>query len=405
MGTVRNPKGMGNFSINENGKVVYRKSVGYQDSGKRKVLCVTASNKSEAIKKMRQKEKEWEEQKKNGSTDATNTVIELCEKHLRYQIEMGDLRPKSIDRREVTISKHIEPYVLGHMQVNAVKIRDIEEHVKLLTEKKLSSSSIIKVIDVLNAAYKWACLRGEMSSNPVALIKPTLVKRIQRLEEKRAEDVDVEVLSEKEQEIFLKEALKKDASGKYVNEGALYIVFLLLTGMRTGEFLGLRWKDVDLKNGLVTIEKSRSMARNRTGEGTKYIMIEGPTKNNKARKIEISQEAMAILKEIKNNAKDISENQFICVTRTGRPNTTSNLENRNNAIMKRAGLAHKGGLHILRRTFATNCYREGGRTKQVAAYIGDLASTTEKYYIAARNKVNIEGVDETVVMLPTNQKN
>lgn len=42
MGTVRNPKGMRNFTINDKGKVVYRKSIGYQDSGKRKVLRVTA---------------------------------------------------------------------------------------------------------------------------------------------------------------------------------------------------------------------------------------------------------------------------------------------------------------------------------------------------------------------------
>lgn len=200
----------------------------------------------------------------------------------------------------------------------------------------------------------------------------------------------------------MKEAFRKSASGKYVNEGALYIIFLLFTGMRTGEFLALKWADVDLKNGYVNIGKSRSMARNREEEGPKYIMVEGTTKNSKARKIKISDEALAVLMEIKSLVGKVSDEQYICLTRTGRPNTTSNLENRNCTIMKRAGLNHKGGLHILRRTFATNCYRDGGRTKQIAAYIGDLASTAEKYYIAARSKVNIDGVDETVIMLPKN---
>ena len=406
MGTVRNPKGMGNFTINDKGKVVYRKSVGYQDSGKRKVLCVTANSKSDAIKKMRKKEKEWEEFRKGNSTSTADTVAELCLKHLNYQIEMGDLKPKSIDRREVTITKHIEPYPIGYMQIDAVRIKDIEEHIKILTDKKLSASSITKVVDVLNAAYKWTCLRGELMNNPVAPIKPTLTKRIQKLEEKTAENADVEVLSEQEREIFLKEALRKDATGEYVNVGALYVVFLLYTGLRAGEFLALRYRDIDFANGFITIEKSRSMARNRTDTGAKYIMVEGDTKNNKARKIQLSAEALAILKEIKNKAKDTSPDQFVCVTKTGRPNTTSNLEKRNEKIMVRAGLPYKGGLHILRRTFATDLYRNSSDkdTLLIAEYIGDLASTTEKYYIAARSKVKIDGVDKTVVMLPTNQK-
>lgn len=397
---------MGNFTINKNGKVVYRKSVGYQDSGKRKVLCVTANSKSEAIKKMRQKEKEWEEFQRNTSMDSSNTVAELCMKHLNYQIEMGDLKPKSIDRREVTITKHIEPYPIGYMQINAVRIKDIEEHIKILMDKELSSSSITKVLDVLNAAYKWAILRGELSSNPVALIKSTLTKRIKKLDEKTSEDTDVEVLSEQEREIFLKEALRKDGAGEYVNAGALYIVFLLYTGLRAGELLALRYGDVDFEHGYITIEKSRSMARNREKSGNRYIMVEGETKNSKARKLQLSAEALTILKEIKSKAKDTSPDQFICVTKTGRPNTTSNLEKRSQRIMERSGLSYKGGLHILRRTFATDLYRNlsDKDTLLIAEYIGDLPSTTEKYYIAARSKVKIDGVDKTVVMLPTNQK-
>lgn len=60
----------------------------------------------------------------------------------------------------------------------------------------------------------------------------------------------------------------------------------------------------------------------------------------------------------------------------------------------------------MRRPFATDLYRNLSYkdTLLIAEYIGDLASTTEKYYIVARSKVKIDGVDKTVVMLPTNQK-
>ena len=35
------------------------------------------------------------------------------------------------------------------------------------------------------------------------------------------------------------------------------------TGMRCGEMIALRWRDVDWENGLLTIEKSASMTKNR----------------------------------------------------------------------------------------------------------------------------------------------
>lgn len=399
MGEIRNTKGMGSFTENTNGTITYRKSVGYQDNGKRKVLCVTAPNKAVAIKKMREKEKTWEMQINDGKIGSLDTVTMLCTKHLNYQVEMGDLKPKSIDRREVTIANHIKPYPIGNIEVETLKVSDIEAHFKLLLSRQLSGSSVIKVVDVLNAAYKWACLRGEVSVNPVELIKPTLVKRLQKNEKKMGTDPDVEVLSHSEQEKFVAEALRKE-KGKYVYEGGLYVVFLLYTGLRIGEFLALRWKDIDLNKGYVTIEKNRSMSRNRQEEGPSYVMVEGTTKNEKARKIKISDEAVLILKEIKKKNKTSSDENYICITRTGKTNTTTNVEKRNETIMRNAGLPYTGGLHILRRTFATNCYQKGGRTKQIAAYIGDLPSTTEKYYIAARKKVCIDGIEENVVLMP-----
>lgn len=106
--------------------------------------------------------------------------------------------------------------------------------------------------------------------------------------------------------------------------------------MRCGEMLALRWGDVDLEQGILTIEKSRSIAKNRVGgeESNKYVLVEG--------------------------------------------NTATNLKHRMATIFRNAGLIDLShGLHIFRRTFATRQYKKGVRTKEIAAYIGDLESTTE----------------------------
>ena len=49
-------------------------------------------------------------------------------------------------------------------------------------------------------------------------------------------------------------------------------------------------------------------------------------------------------------------------------------------------------------------YENGARIKEIAAYIGDLESTTEKYYIAARKKLVTGGKIQQVVQLPTDMR-
>lgn len=407
----RNTKGEGSFTINADGTVTHRKSVGYKANGNRKVLTVTAGSKAACIREMKKKEAAWEKQKNAENIIAGTTVLELCELHLKYQIEQSELKPKSIDRRECTIQKHIGEYPFGRMQIQAVKVADIDSHVTgLIQAGHLSASSIEKVVDVLNSAYNWAIMRGELEFNPVAPIKATLMKRIQKLKQKSANEADVHVLSLEEQRLFEAEACVVDQlTGRPKYAAGLYGMLLLHTGMRCGEMLALCWKDVDIQGGVLTIEKSCSLAKNRNKDetgGKNYIMVEGTTKNERARKIKLTEEALSILKQIKTiYGTDDDENKKIVRTRTGKPNTATNLEHGMATIFRHAGLTElKGGLHIFRRTFATRMYENGARVKEIAAYIGDLESTTEQYYIAVRKKIMEDGEAKQVVMVPAPMK-
>ena len=141
------------------------------------------------------------------------------------------------------------------------------------------------------------------------------------------------------------------------------------------------------------------MVKNRNKESDEennYVSLEGSTKNQKARTIELNKEAKYILQKIKYSRDSSLPDEFIVTTKTGKINTASNLEHRMKVIMKNAELQGvKGGLHIFRKTFATRMYVE-----EIAAYIGDLESTTQKYYIAIRKKVVSNGEVRQVVKLP-----
>lgn len=398
-----NVKGEGSFKINKDGSVTHRKSVGYKPNGNRKVLTVTASSKAACIKAMKIKEAEWNQFKERMSIEVGDTVTDLCNAHLEYQIQHGELKPKSIDRRELTI-KHINSYFVGRMQIQAVNISDVEEMItEIINEGKMSASSVEKIVDVLNAAYKWGINRGQLFQNPVGPIKKTLDKRVSKLRSKSEEDPDVLVLTNDEQERFVFEAMRfNKAKDQFVYPAGPYGVFLLYSGLRIGECLALRWSDVDFSNRILSVNKSRSMAINRDEKvsGRKQVMIEGSTKNEKARKIRLSDNAINVLRLIYEKHGKLGDSDYVCVTSTGRANTASNVEHGCATIFRKIGLSElKGGLHIFRRTFATNAYRQGKRVKDIAAYIGDLESTTLKYYIASRQKMEMNGTTHQIVSL------
>ena len=407
MNKNRNAKGEGSFKENPNGTITHRKSVGYKADGNRKILTVTADTKAACIKEMRRKEEWWNQCRNKEKIGIGTTVVELCERHLHYQVERAELREKSIDRRECTINNQIGKYELGRMQAYNVKVADVDNHItELMGEGKLSASSIEKVVDVLNAAFNWSVTRGELEHNPVEPIKPTLDKRIQKMKQKTANEADVDVLSKEDQAIFERTAMEVcEKNGKMKFAGGLYSLLLLYTGMRCGEMLALRWKDVDFANGMLTIEKSRSMAKNRNRKSeadAKYIMVEGTTKNEKAREIELSKKALKILSLMRSADSEGKDEDLIIRTKTGKPNTTTNIEHCVATIFRNAELTElKGGVHIFRRTYATRMYENGARVKEIAAYIGDLESTTERYYIAVRQKVKDGGRTKQVVRIPT----
>ena len=184
-------------------------------------------------------------------------------------------------------------------------------------------------------------------------------------------------MGEEERKQFEATAKELCKSGHARYPSGVYGLLLLHTGMRVGELLALRWGDVDFVSKTINITKSRSMTKNRSEDKkeSNYIMYEGTTKNEKARKIEMTEAALLDLKAI--------------------------YSSRMETIYQNAGLTHlKGGVHILRKTFATEMYENGARVKEIAAYIGDLESTTQRYYIAIRKKKQINGREEHIVALP-----
>ncbi|MFT4805986.1 MAG: integrase [Psychroserpens sp.] len=104
--------------------------------------------------------------------------------------------------------------------------------------KTLSGKSINEIRSILNQIFKRAFNDGVIDINP-----------IQRIERYKQEHKEVQP--------FCKEEIHKILSVLETPYREFY-QFSIWTGLRTGELLGLRWQDVDLKKGVVHIRKSIS---------------------------------------------------------------------------------------------------------------------------------------------------
>jgi len=125
-----------------------------------------------------------------------------------------------------------------------ISLKEVESYQSHLIRKGLSVDTCNKYISILKAsmtkAYEWELISEERlkSIRKVKLLKGE-VKRLRYLNPDE-----------------IKRLL--EACDDYVYP----IVFTALnTGMRKGEILGLRWKDIDLKNGLILLEKTKNQER------------------------------------------------------------------------------------------------------------------------------------------------
>ncbi len=171
-----------------------------------------------------------------------------------------------------------------------------------------------------------------------------------------------------------KEALTLEVQRKFL-EGAIgqsyenQFRFILQTGLRTGELVGLEWRHIDFKNRVLTIEQSMEY-RYKVGEWRL-----GPTKSLAGnRTIPLTDEAIRILmaQEEKNKKiKEISDEwkDFVFLSRKGEPVKNSTYDTALFKICDKVGI-ERFSMHVLRHTFATRCIEAGMKPKTLQKLLG-----------------------------------
>ena len=269
----------------------------------------------------------------------------------------------------------IEQYAgprIGHIKLNKLTSREIQKLYKDLLEngrtreqqrkKKpgLSGSTVRGVHTMLHSALDRAVKERLLIRNPAdGCVVP------------KATHQEMKTLRPEDLKAYLDAAERRNALAMFYLE--------LVSGIRKGELVALRWEDLDVEQWTVSVSKQATKDENNN------LIVARPKTENSVRLISIPQEAVELL--VREHAKHPSNPWLFPSSRTGamyHPDSVATLHQR---ILKDAGLEHLR-FHDLRHTFATLALQNGVDIKTVSAMLGhyDAGFTLRTYTHTTRQK-------------------
>jgi integrase len=182
---------------------------------------------------------------------------------------------------------HIEPYAIAQLPLAQLTGQRLTVHYRQLETsgrkdhragEGLSARTVRYIHTIIHAVLAQAVKDGLLLRNPADAATPPSARE--------AKAPEIFPWTEAQLAAFL------DWSAASSGNHALWYL-LAMTGMRRGEALSLRWRDVDLDRAAVSVRRSAGMVRY-AGQGAE--MVEDDTKSSKPRVVDIDADTAAVLR-------------------------------------------------------------------------------------------------------------
>ncbi len=250
---------------------------------------------------------------------------------------------KTVEQYSWVIEKRILPFI-GDVKLKDLgpdRVQHFYHH--LLSQERLSNHAVNHTHRVLRTSLNQAVKLGLIIKNPCSATTPP-----------KPEKHEMQFLDEYQVQIFLNSARKM--------QSRFYAYFFLAihTGMRTGELLGLKWRDINWDKKSLLVQRQVQHPK-----GGGYIFTKLKSKSSQ-RSIALGDQAIEVLKQQRSSIiklekvkdKDWDDLDLVFPSSVGTPLMRKRLRDNFYLVLEEAGLP-RIRLHDLRHTAASLLLNHG----------------------------------------------
>lgn len=253
------------------------------------------------------------------------------------------------------LRNHIVPF-FATKDLGRITPQDIERYIAI-KRKTLSMKTIRNHLVTVHSAFEIGLRRGWCHHNPVKLADRPVT---------RSNETRIRYLEQRELDVLLGVDYPADAWGAV--EPTLYLV-AAMTGLRQGELLGLRWRDVDFEARKVRVVSP--YVRGEFGD---------PKSTRSARSVPMGERVATALRNLREVSLYSRDEQLVFGhPETGKPLDRSKLVRRFKQAIRVAEV-REITFHELRHTFGTRIAASGVPLRRLQYWMGHADMKTTQIY-------------------------
>jgi integrase len=257
---------------------------------------------------------------------------------------------------------------LGKVKAARLTVAQVERFLERAAAEGLSADTLRRLRSMLRLAIRRAERDGRISRNVAALAEvpagPRRQSRSMTLEDIRA------LLG-----------LKLNTFWR------AYIVTALMTGLRPGELLGMRWEDVDFAAGVIRVRKCLKALPDPVTRKHRLVLEDLKTERSR-RTIQMPRQVVATLLALRKEqtilrlklgaAYDVRGLAIVFGDRAGAPRWAQDIRRYFKILCERAGIGENWTPREQRHTFVSVLSDSGVDIEQIADAVGHINSTVTK---------------------------
>lgn len=298
-------------------------------------------------------------------------------KYWLFEYKKKKLKPKTFESYNQIIECYINP-VLGSLTIDKLNPILIQQEINNI---KKSARTVKYTHTILKMSLKHAVSTELILKNP-------------------ADNISLPSENKKEIKILDKTDLKKFMDHIRSHKLGPAFHLAITTGMRRGEILALRWKDIELESGLIKVRRNMDRVKVFNENENVYKLVEGTPKTKRSNRVlPILPDTKTLLKshytrqkieKVRLGEKYIDDGYVFC-NKNGTPLSPRNFAKHFYKVLKDADIPHTN-FHSLRHTFASYGLENGMELKVISELLGhsSIAITADIYTHVSINKKKIE---------------